>query len=168
MHPPRSPCRAVIAVLTGGRRWRQRTRPLPAAAPVKGRGGAEQLPRTDRARAGRVRYVGEPVALVVAESTAGAQDAAETVTVEYVNCPGDRSALALARGAQLKENVPGNSAADFRAGLIFATELVRRAARVVELTSCIAASLAIRWNRVQAGGFDSIQGSFSFNACTRA
>src|SRR5256886_10178259 len=54
----------VIAVLTGADVAAAGLRPLPAAAPVKGRGGAEQLPTLRPALApGRVRYVGEPGAL---------------------------------------------------------------------------------------------------------
>src|SRR5438105_13700127 len=93
----------VIAVLTGADVAAAGLRPLPAAAPVKGRGGAEQLPTHRSALAqGRVRYVGEPVALVVAESAAGAHDAAETVAVEYRELPSVIDArAALARGAPL-------------------------------------------------------------------
>src|SRR2546423_13778978 len=99
----------VIAVLTGADVAAAGLRPLPAAAPVKGRGGAEQLPTVRPALAqGRVRYVGEPVALVVAESAAAAQDAAEAVAVEYRELPAVVDAGAgPARGAAfLPENVP--------------------------------------------------------------
>src|SRR5256886_11181151 len=68
----------VIAVLTGADVAAAGLRPLPAAAPVKGRGGAEQLPTVRPALAqGRGRYVGEPVALGGAQSAAAPQDAAE-------------------------------------------------------------------------------------------
>src|SRR2546425_11275098 len=101
-----SPARAmpgVIAVLTGADGAAAGLRPLPAAAPVKGRGGAEQLPTVRPALAqGRVRYVGEPVALVVAESAAAAQDAAETGAGEYRELPaGIHAGAGLARGAPL-------------------------------------------------------------------
>src|SRR6267143_234503 len=123
----------VIAVLTGADVAAAGLRPLPAAAPVKGRGGAEQLPTVRPALAqGRVRYVGEPVALVVAESTAGAQDAAETGAGEYRELPAVIDArVALARGAPLlHENVPGNLLLDFAGGDEAAAEAAfRRAAR---------------------------------------
>ena len=72
----------VIAVLTGADVAAAGQKPMPAAAPLKGRNGAEQraTPRFSLTQ-GRVRYVGEPVALVVAESAAQAQDAAEAVAV---------------------------------------------------------------------------------------
>src|SRR5438132_13434740 len=61
----------VIAVLTGADVAAAGLRPLPAAAPAQGRGGAEQLPTVRPAPAqGRVPYVGEPLALAAAESRA--------------------------------------------------------------------------------------------------
>src|SRR2546430_16463141 len=97
----------VIAVLTGADGAAAGLRPLPAAAPVKGRGGAEQLPTVRPALAqGRVRYVGEPVAPGGAESAAAAQGAAQAVAGEYPEPPpGVEGRAAPARGAAL---LPGN------------------------------------------------------------
>ena len=73
---------------------------------------------------GRVRFVGEPVALVVAESEWAAQDAAERIAVDYR----DLAALiepedALARSAPiLHPDVPGNVAVDYEYGNRAATE----------------------------------------------
>ncbi|HEX5768427.1 MAG TPA: xanthine dehydrogenase family protein molybdopterin-binding subunit, partial [Burkholderiales bacterium] len=51
---------------------------LPAALPAKGRGGMELInPGRPALAKGRVRFTGDAVALVVAESPAAAQDAAE-------------------------------------------------------------------------------------------
>src|SRR3989442_11888654 len=78
----------VIAVLTGADVAAAGLRPLPAAAPVKGRGGAEQPPTVRPALAqGGARYVGEPVALGVAESAAAAQDAAQAGAARYRELP---------------------------------------------------------------------------------
>ena len=91
----------VIAVLTGDDVAAANHKPMPAAAPMKGRGGADQkpTPRYSLAR-GKVRYVGEPVALVVAQSAAQAQDAAEAIAVEYDELPAVVTAQeALAAGA---------------------------------------------------------------------
>src|SRR5438093_3869222 len=160
----------VIAVLTGADVAAAGLRPLPAAAPVKGRGGAEQLPTVRPALAqGRVRYVGEPVALVVAESAAAAQDAAEAVAVEYRELPAVVDArAALARGAPLlHENVPGNLLLDFAGGDEAAAEAAfRRAARVVRLTSYHSRVVGNPMEpRAGMGVFDSDSESFS---CTRA
>src|SRR2546427_3077895 len=68
----------VIAVLTGADVAAAGLRPLPAAAPVKGRGGAEQLPTVRPALApGGLRYVGGPGALGGAGRGAGGRGAAE-------------------------------------------------------------------------------------------
>ncbi len=129
----------VIAVLTGEDIEAAGLKPLPAAAPMKGRGGADQLvPRRPALAQGRVRYVGDPVALVVAETAAQAQDAAEAVMVEYRELPAVIDArAALAPGApQLHENIPGNLVLDFAGGDEAATKAAfERAARVVKLTS---------------------------------
>lgn len=127
----------VIAVLTGADVAAAGHKPMPAAAPMKGRGGAEQLATPRFAlSADRVRYVGEPVALVVAETAAQAQDAAEAVAVEYRELPAVVSAAAaLARGApQLHGTVPGNLVLDYTGGDEAATTAAfARAARVVKL-----------------------------------
>ena len=62
--------------------------------------------------ADRVRYVGEPVAFVVAETEQGAWDAAEQVLVAYDGLPCVVEAeAALADGAPLVwDDVPGNCA----------------------------------------------------------
>src|SRR5438309_480911 len=162
----------VIAVLTGADVAAAGLRPLPAAAPVKGRGGAEQLPTVRPALAqGRVRYVGEPVALVVAESAAAAQDAAEAVAVEYRELPAVIDArAALARGAPLlHENVPGNLLLDFAGGDEAAVEAAfRRAARVVRLTSYHSRVVGNPMEpRAGMGVFDSDSGIFQLYACTQ-
>ena len=101
----------VIAVITGEELAKAGLKPIPAAAPFKWRDGSEQRPALRPSLAhGRVRHVGEPVALVVAETAAQAQDAAEAVSVEYRELPAAVSAEeALAAGApHLHEVAPGN------------------------------------------------------------
>jgi carbon-monoxide dehydrogenase large subunit len=66
----------------------------------------------------RVRHVGEAVVMVVADSPAAAQDAAELIEIEYRDLPTVVSAeAALASGApQLHEEAPGNLAFDYESG----------------------------------------------------
>lgn len=74
---------------------------------------------------GKVRFVGEALALVVAESAAAAADAAELIEVEYRDLPAMVSPEgALANGApQLHEGVvPGNLALETEAGDAAAVE----------------------------------------------
>ena len=131
--------KGVIAVLTGDDVAAAGQKPMPAAAPMKGRGGADQLapPRYSLTR-GRVRYVGEPVALVIAESAALAQDAAEQVMIEYNELPPVITAdAAIAAGApQLHEAVPGNLVLDFVGGDEAATNAAfAKAAKIVKLSA---------------------------------
>jgi carbon-monoxide dehydrogenase large subunit len=84
----------------------------------------------------KVRYVGEPVALIVAETRAQAFDAAEQVVVDYVPLPAvTTAAAARARGApQISTEVPGNVCFDWRTGNIAAVEATFAAApHLVEL-----------------------------------
>jgi len=129
----------VIAVLTGDDVAAAGQQPMPAAAPMKGRGGTDQRvpPRFSLTR-GRVRYVGEPIALVVATSAALAQDAAEQIVVEYAELPavvGAQQALAP-DAPQLHDSVPGNLVLDFVGGDEAATDAAfARAAKVVKLSA---------------------------------
>jgi carbon-monoxide dehydrogenase large subunit len=67
---------------------------------------------------GRVRFVGEPVAMVVAETALQAQDAAELIEVEYEDLPAivNPRATLEAGAPQLHDNVPGNLAFEQEAG----------------------------------------------------
>src|SRR5262249_55309462 len=57
-----------------------------------------------------VRYVGEPVAIVIAETLSDAQDAAERVEIAYEALPAVRDARrAMSRGApRVHDTAPGN------------------------------------------------------------
>jgi carbon-monoxide dehydrogenase large subunit len=67
---------------------------------------------------GKVRYVGEPVAVIVAETRAQGLDAAEAVVVDYTPSPAvTTAAAARAPGApQISPEVPGNLCFDWRTG----------------------------------------------------
>jgi len=84
--------------------------------PVPGRGGkALILPHRPALAGERVVHIGEPVAMVVAESYAAAQDAGEFVTVEYEETtPVIDAREALREGApQVWPQAPGNVAVDW-------------------------------------------------------
>ena len=67
---------------------------------------------------GRVRYVGEPVAVVIAESAASAEDARDLIDIDYNDLPAVTSFDDAVRpGApQLHEDAPGNLAFEFDSG----------------------------------------------------
>ncbi len=84
----------------------------------------------------KVRFGGEPVALVVAETLAQALDAAELIEVDYAPLPAVTTCdAALAPGAPLlSAEVPGNLCLDWKAGDHEATAVAFiRAAHVVEM-----------------------------------
>jgi len=75
-------------------------------------------PRREALAVGKVRFVGDPVAFVVAETLPQAKDAAEAVTVDIDPLPAVTSAEAGTRpGApQIYDDVPNNIALDFHFG----------------------------------------------------
>jgi aerobic carbon-monoxide dehydrogenase large subunit len=84
--------------------------------PVAGRGGTKLIIPLRPALAGKtVRHVGEPVAVVVAETLTAAQDAAELVTVDYEErTPAVDLREAVREGApQVWPEAPGNIAVDW-------------------------------------------------------
>ncbi len=127
----------VLAVITGKELADAGLKPIPAAAPFKWRDGSEQRPAMRPSLAHEVvRHVGEPVALIVAETAAQAQDAAEAVAIDYEDLPAAITATeALAQGApQLHAGAPGNLLLDFEGGDAAAAKAAfERAARVVKL-----------------------------------
>ena len=126
----------VVAVFTGADLAGE-LKSLPAALPVKGRGGKELInPGRPALAHGRVRFAGDAVALIVAESASAAQDAAELVAVEYRELPAVVStAEALAEGApRVHEAVPGNIVLDYESGdEAGARDAFARATRVVKM-----------------------------------
>ena len=109
--------------------------PLPCVAKVATIGPIIVPPRPALAE-GRVRYVGDAVAFVVAETVLQARDAAEAIEVDYdpLDAIAD-GAAALEPGAPLLwEQAPGNLAFRFEKGDRAAMEAAfARAATVVEL-----------------------------------
>jgi carbon-monoxide dehydrogenase large subunit len=78
----------------------------------------------------KVRYVGEPVALIVAETRVQALDAAEQIVVDYAALPAvSTTEAARAPGApQVSAEVPGNLCFDWRTGDAAAVEAAFAAA----------------------------------------
>ena len=110
----------------------------PPQVKYPGRGGVHlKVPERPTLALGRVRYVGQEVALVVAASPAAAQDAAEAIEIDYEELPVVvDGAQALEEGAPLlHESVPGNLAFDYEYGNeAAAEEALKKAAHVTRLT----------------------------------
>jgi len=109
----------VHAVLTGADYAASGWKSLPGGVAYEGvRGQKQKKPFWPALAQGRVHYVGQPVALVVADSAALAQDAAEEIAVEYRDLPAAIGFDAAAKpGApQLHQDIPGNLAFEYESG----------------------------------------------------
>ena len=93
-------------------------RDMPAAAAKNRDGSPTPRPAQRPLAAGRVRYVGEPIAMVVAETAKLAKDAAEAVFADIDPLPAVTTAAeAAAAGAPLvHDDAPGNVCLDFHFG----------------------------------------------------
>jgi carbon-monoxide dehydrogenase large subunit len=126
----------VVAVFTGAD-----VAHFGAAPPLvryPGRGGmALRDPHRAVLAHGRVRHVGEEIALVVAESAAAAQDAAELIAVTYRDRPAviDAADALAAAAPLLHDDIPDNLAFDFEYGNAAAVDAAfGAAAHVTRLT----------------------------------
>jgi aerobic carbon-monoxide dehydrogenase large subunit len=128
----------VRLVLTGEDYAASGWKSLPGGVPYEGVGGQKQKkPFWPALAQGKVRYVGQPVALVVADTAALAQDASEDIAVEYRDLPpvvGFDAAQAPG-GAQLHADIPGNLAFEYESGDRAAVEAAfARAAHISRFT----------------------------------
>ena len=101
----------VLLMLTGEDVAAEKLGDVPCVHPLTSRDGK---PRHDTPRPvlaiGKVRHVGQPVALVVAETLAQARDAAEAIEVEYDELPAvvDSRAAIVPGAPQIFDHIPGN------------------------------------------------------------
>ncbi len=109
----------VVAVYTGADLKAAGYGILGCAMPLKSRDGSPLIvPPRYAFATDRVRHVGEPLAIVIAQSLAQAKDAADAIEVDIDSLPAiiDPEA-ALAEGApQLHDEAPGNICLDWGAG----------------------------------------------------
>jgi carbon-monoxide dehydrogenase large subunit len=109
----------VLAVITGEDLESAGYKDLPCAMALKGRDGKPlRKPAHPSLPRDRVRYLGEPVALVVAETALEARDAAEAIVLDIEPLPAATTpAEAIAVDAPLiHDDVPGNLALDYHYG----------------------------------------------------
>ena len=117
--------KGVIAVFTGADALAAQYTQFPNLMTFAGRNGAQILkPGRPVLATTAVRYVGETVAMVVAESALAAQDALDAIEIEYRDL---RAVVtledALALGApQLHANIPGNLCFEWETGDAAAVE----------------------------------------------
>jgi len=109
----------VRAVYTGADLAAANYAPFSCGLPIKNRDGSPMLQTNRPALAtDKVRFVGDPVACVVADTLAQARDAAEAVELDIAPLPAVTDAAeAVKPGApQLYDHIPGNVAIDYHFG----------------------------------------------------
>ncbi|MGO4391473.1 xanthine dehydrogenase family protein molybdopterin-binding subunit [Variovorax sp. M-6] len=127
----------VVGVFTGADLARAGVKPMPGAAAFKRADGADcATPPRHVLALDRVRFVGEPVAIVIAETASQARDAAEAVMVDYESLPMvvDLKGATAEGAVQVWEPATGNIAAEMRHGSAEATAAAfAKASHVVAL-----------------------------------
>jgi len=160
----------VTHVFTGIDAVRAGYTKAPHALTFPGRNGMQaRAPERPVLAHGKVRFVGEALALVVAESAAAAEDAAELVEVEYRDLPcviEPEEALAP-EAPQLHDDVPGNLSLEAEAGNAQEVEAAfAKAAHVtrlkVEVTRVTPSPMEPRACLV---AYDARSGEYAFNVC---
>jgi carbon-monoxide dehydrogenase large subunit len=114
---------------------------------------------------GKVRHVGDPVAVVIAETKQAAKDAAEQIVIDYQDLPGAASLRdAIAPGAALvHDDAPGNICYDWHIGdKALVDAAFAKAAKVVklDLTNNRLIPNAME-PRAAVGEFDTNSGDFT-------
>ncbi|HEX6008453.1 MAG TPA: xanthine dehydrogenase family protein molybdopterin-binding subunit [Burkholderiales bacterium] len=118
---------------------------------------------------GQVRYVGEAVALVVADSPAQAQDAAELIEVEYrdLPCVVDAEEALGPKALQIHDDVPGNLVFEFETGK--AQDVEAAFARAVHITRLKVAVSRVAPNPLEPRAclvsYDPATANYSFRTC---
>jgi len=109
----------VLGVWTGADLAAANYNPFTCGLPLKSRDGSP-LKQTNRMplATDKVRFVGDPVACVVAETLAQARDAAEAVEIDIEPLPAvtDAAEAANEGAPQLYDHIPGNVALDYHYG----------------------------------------------------
>jgi carbon-monoxide dehydrogenase large subunit len=111
--------KGVHLVLTGADYAASGWKSLPGGVPYEGVGGQKQKkPFWPALAQGKVHYVGQPVALIVADSAALAQDASEDIALEYRDLPAavGFEAATAASASQLHADIPCNLAFEYESG----------------------------------------------------
>lgn len=107
----------VLAVLTGADMAAAGDNAVPCFVPMENRDGSKApSPRHPILCTDKVRYVGDNVAFVVAETLAQARDAAELIEVDYEELAPATDTANAGAGDDLFEDCPGNVAFDWHYG----------------------------------------------------
>jgi len=144
--------------------------------PVTGRGGAKMVMPVRRALVDTAMHVGDPVAMVVADTRAAAEDAAELVQVDYEELPPVVDLEAAINGkTQLYAEAPGNLCVDWP-GSVPSEENERAVADIIAKAPHVARVsvthqrlvVASMETRGATGGYDKDSDSYTLRACSQS
>ena len=167
----------ALAVFTGADYAADGLKPIPHDAGLMGppdltvrkRGGPITTPHWPLP-ADKVRFVGEPVAMVVAETIAAAKDMAEKLAVDYQSLPTvARAGDAIKQGAPiLWEEAADNICLDIEAGDAEATaEAFARAAHIVRLKTWVQRVTGVPLEpRTTIADYDAVRGQYTLYSGT--
>jgi aerobic carbon-monoxide dehydrogenase large subunit len=159
----------ILAVYTGADLAAKGVSVLPCIAPVENSDGSTMpMPAHGVLATDRVRHVGDPVAVVVAETPLAAADGAEAVWVEYESLPAiaDTEAALNEDAPQVWPEAPGNLSFDWDLGSAADTDAAFATAHHVTRLRLInnrVAPSAIE-PRAAVGEFDARTGKFTLYA----
>ena len=146
--------------------------------PLAGRGGKPLItPHRPALAAVRVMHVGEPVVMVVGDSAAAAQDAAELVAVDYEPLPAVTDGrAALSPGApQVWPEAPGNLAIEWP-GLAADPETNAREVEAIFNTAKFVARIAVTNQRIAiasmeprgaTASYDPVEDKYTLRVCSQ-
>jgi len=107
----------VIAVLTQEDAEKAGAGPMPCLAPIKSRDGSPTKQTAKPQLSGKhITFIGEAIAMVIAETFALARDAAELIAVDYEPLDAAGTLASAATGPQIWDTAPGNLAFDWAEG----------------------------------------------------
>jgi len=170
--------RKVLAVLTGEDMKAANVGSVSRHPPAQGRGGAKMImPFRPSLASEKVMHVGDPVAMVVAEIAAAAQDAADLVQVEYEELPAviDLSDAMKKGGTQLYPEAPGNLCIDWP-GPVPDEQNEREVAEIIAKAPHVAKVRVTNQRMVVAsietrgatGVYDKANDSYTLYACSQS
>jgi carbon-monoxide dehydrogenase large subunit len=157
--------KGVLGVLTAADMQAAGLKTCGRHPPLPGRGGKELIQPFRPVLAGeRVRYVGEAVALVVAETLGQALDAADLVVVNYEETPAVVDAIeAMKPGApQIHPEAPSNVAIDWP-GMVDSADNEREVDQIIKSAAHVA-NVTVRNQRLMVASMETRGCNASYDA----
>jgi len=162
----------VLGLWTGADLARESYGRLNSPLPIKNADGSKML-QTDRPALAtdKVRFVGDPVAIVVAETLAQARDAAEAVNVEIAPLPAvtEPEAAAAPGAPRLYDHIPNNTPLHYHSGDTAAVERAFAEAAHIARIDLVNNRVAVvpMEPRVGVAAYDATDGRFTLYAPTQ-